>query len=234
MFRTTSKPRSTIRMRKRILLIASVAIASVSFAQSQPSFGVRGGLSNAGMRGDAVNSLNNIIDYTNGMVTTTNKNGFYAGGYTSIPVGKIVSVEPALYYAQKGYEMRGDVSIKGLDFLGANAKATLNAQYIDLPVTIKANFNGFQVFAGPQVSYLVQSDLRTTAGVLGFNLLNKKMDVTEQFNRWDAGITGGVGYQFKNGANITAAYDHGLSKVDANQNMNAYNHAVKVGIGFSF
>ena len=60
------------------------------------------------------------------------------------------------------------------------------------------------------------------------------MDATEQFNRWDAGITGGIGYQFANGLNITAAYDHGLSKADKNQNMEAYNRSFKVGLGISF
>lgn len=221
-------------MSKQILLAVSIFIASASFAQTQPTFGIRGGLSNATMRGDAENSLNNIVDYSNGMITTSSKNGVFGGAYANIPLGGVVSVEPALYYAQKGYEMNGELSIKGIDFLGANAKATLNNQYIDLPVVLKANVNGFQVFAGPQVSYLVKSDLRTTAGVLGYNLLNKKMDATDQFNRWDAGITGGIGYQFKNGANITAAYDHGLARADANQNMNAYNRSIKVGIGFSF
>ena len=60
------------------------------------------------------------------------------------------------------------------------------------------------------------------------------MDVSDEFNEWDASITGGIGYQFVNGVNITAAYDHGLSRLDANKNMNAYNRSFKVGLGFSF
>jgi hypothetical protein len=47
-------------------------------------------------------------------------------------------------------------------------------------------------------------------------------------------LTGGIGYQFSNGLNITAAYDHGLSKVDAIQNLNSYNRSFKVGLGLSF
>jgi hypothetical protein len=139
-----------------------------------------------------------------------------------------------LYYTQKGYELKGELGIKGAEFIGANARARLTSHYIDLPVVLKADLGGFQVFAGPQVSYLASAGVRTTAGILGFNLLNKKMDATEQLNRWDAGITGGVGYKFVNGVNITAAYDHGLSRVDAGQSMNAYNRSVKVGVGFNF
>ena len=102
------------------------------------------------------------------------------------------------------------------------------------PLLLKANFSGFQVFAGPQVSYLVNADLKTKAGVFGINLLNKSWDVTDEYNRWDAGITGGIGYQFKNGVSFSASYDHGLSRVDANESLEAYNRSFKVGLGMRF
>ncbi len=191
-------------------------------------------VTSASMRGDAVNSLGNILDFTNGMITTGSRTGFFAGAYATVPLSDVISVEPALYYSQKGYEMKGSLNVKGLGFLGANAKAKLNAQYIDLPVLLKANINGFQVFAGPQVSYLTNADLHTTAGVFGINLLNTKLNATSQFNRWDAGVTGGIGYQFINGINVMASYDHGLTRVDANRSLNSYNRSFKVGIGMSF
>jgi hypothetical protein len=46
------------------------------------------------------------------------------------------------------------------------------------------------------------------------------MDATAQFNKWDLGLTGGVGYQFTSGLNIMASYDYGLSKLDANKILN--------------
>lgn len=221
-------------MKKQILLFAFVAISTLSIAQIKPSFGVRAGLSSSGMRGDAVNSLKNILDFSNGMITTGQRIGFFAGGYAAIPLTGIISLEPAIYYSQKGYELKGAFNLKGLDFLGANAKADLNSQYIDIPVLLKANMNGFQVFAGPQLSYLVKADLRITAGALGINLLNRKTDASSQFNRLDAGVTGGIGYQFTNGINVMASYDYGLLKADANRSLNSYNRSIKVGIGFRF
>jgi hypothetical protein len=228
------KPTFAILMKRKILLFAAIAVSSLSFAQSKPSFGIRAGVTSSSMKGDAVNSLQDILSYTNDAVTTSAHTGFFAGANVSIPVSDLVSIEPGVYYAQKGYAMRGDLNLKGVEFLGANAKADLTSQYIDMPVLLKLNFNGLQLFAGPQISYLAKADLKTTAGVLGFNLLNKTMDATDQFNRWDAGVTGGVGYQFANGVNISASYDHGLSKLDANQNFDSYNRAFKLGLGFSF
>jgi len=218
-------------MKKQILLLIFIVTSTITFAQVNPSFGVRAGLTSSGMRGDAVTSLNNLLNFSNGMITTSNRTGFFAGTYVNIPVSNGISVEPALYYSQKGYELKGALNVKGMDFLGANAKAQLQSQYIDIPVLLKANVGGLQLFAGPQFSYLTKADLKTTAGVLGINLLNSTMDATSQFNRWDAGLTGGIGYQFSNGLNIMASYDYGLSKADANQNLKACNNSIKIGIG---
>jgi hypothetical protein len=219
-------------MKKKILLILSVIFSTLSFAQT-PSLGIRAGVLSSGMRGDAVDNFNNLLDFTNGRITTKDYTGFFAGGYASIPVTENFSIEPGIYYSMKGYEMDGELNVKGLDFLGANAKAVLHSQYIDVPVLLKANFGGFGIFAGPQVSYLAHSDLDIKGGVLGINLLNKSMDATSQLNRWDAGLTGGISYQFTNGVNIMASYDYGLVKADANQNVNAYTRGIKLGIGIN-
>jgi hypothetical protein len=221
-------------MKKTYLSLLLSFLSIASFVQAQTTFGIRGGASSANLKGDAVNNLQSLFEFTNGAITATDRTGFFGGGYVNIPVSNQFSVEPAVYYSQKGYQLRGDLNLKGIGFLGANAKAQLNTSYIDVPVLLKANISGFQVFAGPQVSYLTSASLRTTAGALGFNLIDEKMDATNQFNKWDAAITGGVGYQFANGFNIMASYDHGLSKVDAGQNLSTYNRAFKVGIGMSF
>jgi hypothetical protein len=221
-------------MKKQILLFASIAISAIGFAQSKPSFGIRAGISSSSLKGDAVNSLQSLLDYSNGAITTSGHTGFFAGANASIPVSELVSVEPGIYYSQKGYNMKGEMSLKGVEFLSANAQAKLTSHYVDVPLLLKLNLNGLQLFAGPQVSYLAKADFRTTAGALGFNVLDKTMDATNQFNRWDAGVTGGIGYKFQNGFNISAAYDYGLSKVDANQNFDSYNRSFKVGVGYNF
>lgn len=218
-------------MKKQILLLASVFISTLVMSQTQTSFGVRAGATSSGIRGDAVNNLQNLLNFTKGMITTSNRTGFFAGGYATIPVTNNISIEPSAYYSQKGYQLNGELGMKGVEFLGANARASLQSHYIDIPVVVKVNFNGFQIFGGPQFSYLLKADLNTTAGVLGFNILNKKMDASKQFNSTDFAFTGGVGYQLTRSINIIAAYDYGVAKVDANKNTNAYNRSVKVGLG---
>jgi hypothetical protein len=204
-------------------------------AQSPASAGIRGGVTVSSLQGDAMNNLNNLVELTNGVVTTSTRTGFHAGGYVNVPLNDFISVEPGLYFSQKGYEMKGDINIKSLDFIGANASAELQSSYIDLPVLLRVHLvKGLHIYAGPQVSYLAKNNLQVQAGALGLSLFKRNIDVTKQFSKWDFALAGGVGYQFENGLSLQAGYDYGLSKVDANSNFRSYNTAVKVGVGFSF
>lgn len=219
-------------MKKYILSAGILLVATFALAQSNTSFGFKAGMTNSTIKGDAVSSLNSILDYTNGAVTTKSLTGFYAGGFANIPLSDNLSFEPGLYYSQKGYVLNGELNLKGLEFAGINAKAKLQSSFIDLPVLLKVNVDGLQVFAGPQFSYLAGSNLRTTAGLLGVNLLDKTIDVSNQFNKWDAAITGGVGYSFSRNLTVTASYDYGLSKVDKNRSIKSNIQTFKVGLAF--
>lgn len=221
-------------MKKQLLLLAAVAASAVVFAQSKPSFGVKAGITQAGLSGDAVNSFQSLLDFSNGAIATQSRTGVFGGIHATIPVSENFSLEPGLYYTQRGYEVKGSFSLKNAAFLSANAKAQLSTTYIDVPVLAKVAVSGLQLFAGPQVSYLADAKLRTTAGALGFNVVDNTTDAKEQFNQWDVALTGGIGYQFANGFNLSAAYDHGLSKVDKGQNLDSYNRTFKVGLGFRF
>ena len=148
-------------MKKQILLFSSIIVSSVVMAQTQPTFGIRAGVSSSSIKGDAANSLQDLLEVTDGIVTTGSRTGVFAGVNASIPVSGNISFEPGIYYAQKGYEMKGSLDLKGIEFLGANAKAKLTSHYVDIPLVLKANMGGFEVFAGPQLSYLAKADLKT-------------------------------------------------------------------------
>lgn len=221
-------------MKNKFLLFISLVISSTGFAQTSPKFGVRAGIASSNIRGESMENLNKLLDFTNGMVTRTNYTGFFVGVNSSIPLGENFSVEPGIYYTQKGSQINGKLNGKIGDLIGVSAKSILQANYIDVPLILKANVGGLQLFAGPQISYLTDAHLKTTAGVLGINLLNNSIDASSVLNKWDAALTGGIGYQFTNGLNIMASYDYGLLKADANRRTTAYNQSVKIGIGINF
>ena len=155
-------------MKYKILLLVFIAFLSATTqAQTKVTFGVKGGLSSASVRGNAADNLQNLLDFINGRVTTTNRTGIFAGISANLPLSGTFSVEPGIYYTQKGYQLNGELGIKGVEFLGVSARAMLQSDYIDIPVLLKANVGGgLQIFAGPQLSYLSSAKLKTSAGHL--------------------------------------------------------------------
>lgn len=220
---------------KKIYTTIAAAIIVTTAVNAQATFGISAGVVNSNWKGDALNSLNNVVDLTNGFISTKSKTGFTLGGYANIPISEKISIQPGLNYTERGYGMRGDLKIEALKFLGVNASANVESHYIDVPLAVKAEVaKGLSIYAGPQVSFLTKANVHVRTAILGISLYNDKLDITDNFNRVDIGITGGVAYQFDNGLNIKAGYDHGLSRLDKNNNFNAYNRAVKLTVGFTF
>lgn len=212
-------------------LLSLVSIAAT--AQIKPV--VKAGIINATWNGDAKATLTSVIDKTNGIIDSRSRSGFYVGGAVDLPLGETISIEPGLTYTQRGYGLKGNLTINQLKIDALNARATAQMSYIDVPVLIKVKpAGGLTLFAGPQVSYLVKNNLRADVSVLGFSLVNTNLDITNQFNRFDVGVTGGVGYEFANGFGINAAFERGFNRIDKNQNFRAFNQGIKAGITYKF
>lgn len=219
----------------RIFTLIILAAFSAFGAHAQTQFGIRAGVNHSTLKGDAVSGLEDLMELTNGYLTTTGKTGVHAGVYASVPLSGAFGIESGVYYSQKGYQVKGTIAADKLDFLNATAKATLQSHYIDIPLYLKGEIaKGLSIYAGPQLSYLVKNDVRIDAGALGVSVFNKKFDVTDQFNKVDLGVSGGLGYTFENGLSVHAGYDHGLTRMDKNENLKSFNRNVKVGIGFRF
>ena len=222
-------------MKRKIYLSIMSTLLFMNVINAQVSYGIRAGVNFSKWQGEDLQIVEDLVDKTDGYLVTKGMTGFHVGGYVNIPISETFSFEPGLEYSKKGYSIKGDLKIDALKFLAINAGAQVQQHYIDIPLILKANVvKGLQVYAGPQVSYLVRSTLNAKVGVLGISLFNKGFGITERFNKVDLGLTGGIGYQFDNGINLRAGYDYGLSKLDKNDNYAAYNRVVKVSVGFTF
>ena len=222
-------------MIKKLFAFLIFTLTINNIINAQVTYGVRSGINYAKWQGEDLQIIEDLIDKTDGYIVTKGRTGLHIGGYVHIPLSETFAFEPGLAYSKKGYSLKGDFQIPVLKYLGINARAQVQSHYIDIPLLIRANvYKGLNVYAGPQVSYLVRSTLNAKIGVLGITLFNRGFGITERFNKIDMGLTGGVGYQFENGLNVQAGYDYGLSKLDKNDNYSAYNRVVKVSVGFSF
>lgn len=241
---------------KKILLLIAVALGFIvsdasaqSYKNSYPRttqsygapaaspirFGIKAGVNLADWDGETMQSVQDMVDLTNGSVSQQMRTGFHVGGYVTIPVVPGFEIEPGLLYSQKGTVLKGKVPMEQFDFLNTNVTVTNKAEYIDLPVLAKVYIGeGFHVFAGPQLSYLVSNKIKTEAGALGFKALNQEFDMKSGYREIDMAVTGGLGYKFASGFNISAGYDYGLNSIDKNGSIDTFNRVVKASVGYTF
>jgi hypothetical protein len=212
-----------------------ISIMMMNSLHAQISYGIRNGINYAGWKGNDLQVIEDLVDKTEGYVITKDTRGLHIGAYMRIPISDVFAFEPGLAYSKKGYSLKGDFQIEVLKYAGINLRAQVQSHYIDIPLVLKANvYKGLQLYAGPQVSYLVRSSLNAKLGILGITIFNRGFGITERFNKADLGLTGGIGYEFDNGFNVQAGYDHGLSRLDKNDNYDIYNRVVKVSVGYTF
>ena len=222
-------------MKRHILVSACALLLVANAAKAQVRWGVTTGLSLSQWDGQAVNSLQSLVAVTKGMAQTSMSPGWFIGANAAIPISERVTIEPGLYYTQKGYRFRGDLEVPKLNFLGANVSAQVRSHYIDMPVVMRVEVaKGLSLYACPQISYLAANDLKLGAGLLGINFIHQSIPMTNLFNRWDAAVTGGLAYQFSNGINFNAGYDYGLTRVDKAGAFKSFNRVIKIGIGYRF
>jgi hypothetical protein len=224
-------------MKKIFLIIAAVLgfVATKVSAQQPLRFGVKGGVNLAEWQGESVNSAQEMIEFTKGSVSKHMREGFHVGGFVAIPISPGFEIEPGIQYSQKGMKLTGKIPMEEAEFLNAGVTLTNKADYIDIPILAKVYIaEGFHVFGGPQVSYLISNKLQAEAGALGYKAFNREWDIKNGFREIDMAVSGGLGYRFANGLNISAGYDYGLSSVDEKNNFDTFNRVIKASVGFAF
>lgn len=225
-------------MKKILFTILTITLISLPKLKAQEiKYGIKGGLNVSDWRGQAAGTITDILNLTN-VFETNVKPGFHLGTFLEIPVGDRMTIEPGIYYSQKGIEVEGRLpeNLPGIiEVLNVNATITNKAHYIDIPVLAKFYVSeGFNVFAGTQLSYLVDNQLHVKASALGFNVLNRDLDINAGFRKLDVGLVVGAGYKFANGVSLSSSYDFGLTSLDERNNFDVYNQVAKVSVGYTF
>ena len=187
------------------LLFASLALGlmSISGIQAQEktaSFGFKGGLNFSNLYTDQVDD-NNVLT------------GFNAGLYAKFPIAKGIAIQPEISYTTKGAE---------LVYNNAFAKGTskFNVNYIEVPVLLAMNItDNFNVHVGPYAAYMVSGKTETDSNIF---TSENQLD-TNDFNKFDAGIAGGVGVDL-DALNFGVRYNYGLTNIGKERNFGGTNY----------
>lgn len=219
---------------KKIILLTAVLIGcmTIGLRAQDIQYGIRAGANSSNWGGESSEFFKNIVSIKNAFTTQNNK-GFHVGSYMIIPLGDKFRIEPALMYSQKGQEIKQNLFQNTL--INPRVVISNTSHYLDLPVLAKFFITeGFHIYGGPQVSYLVANKVKAEAGVLGLDLIDYDINYSAPLRKLDFGMVAGLGYEFSNGINLTAGYDYGLSSLDKWGRTNISNRVIKASIGYTF
>lgn len=157
----------------------------------KPQIGIKGGL-----------NFSNL--YTKDVDDNNMLTGFNAGLYANFPITNFIAIQPELLYSIKGSEL-----VYNNAFAEGTAKFELN--YIELPVLLKINVaKNINIHAGPYFAYLIDAQVTNETDSGNFDF--EKNYNNDDFNKFDAGLSAGVGFDLKT-IGIGLRYNYGLSTV---------------------
>ncbi|EMR04638.1 porin family protein [Cesiribacter andamanensis] len=219
-------------MKKTALFLFAALFVFALQSQAQVRGGIRAGLNMSTWGGNAVESFSEILN-TTGVMRTEMLPSFHAGGYLQLPLGSAVSLEPGLYYSGKGMQVNQTFATESIFKPQVNVVNRMH--YVEMPVLLRLHLGpGFQLYGGPQLSYLVDNQVEAEAGVFGLSY-EQNWSADPGFRKLDFGLTGGLGYELPGGFNLQAGYEWGLSSLDEGRsNIDAFNRVIKVSMGYTF
>jgi hypothetical protein len=218
-------------MRRIILLLIVIFITKMVSAQPVET-GLRLNFNSFDWHGYVWQNISELTGQSSDVASLRNRRGFGAGIYASVPVGPYVDIESGLYYEQKGMGVR----IRPFEsFLSPEVRTTVQLNYLTVPLNINVKtWGGLYITGGASISHLISSKLGIRGSWLGFGI-GESFPIKKAFNNWDFNVQGGALYQFDNGFQVKAEYQHGLSRIYGGLiGADVYNQGFSMGIGFKF
>lgn len=188
-------------MKKLIIAVLVMFIGATSFSQGiDIDLGIKAGPAFSNMRN--LNSLN--MQY---------KIGLQAGVFVGVNFSERIGVQADLLYSDQGAIME-------------RTDGNFDLRYINLPVVLKYYLvpgEGFSVQIGPQIGYLLESNLRA---------VYNGVEIKAEANETDISGVIGVGYEFYNGFILNARFHLGFS--DVSEDAPGRHKSISLMLGYSF
>jgi hypothetical protein len=157
---------------------------------ARPRAGIKGGLNISNLIVDDVTDRNARI-------------GFHAGVYGQLFSSRAFTIQPEVNFSTKGNKVTYN---NGL----IDQETKINLSYIDIPVLAVFKLGrAAEIHAGAYWAYLVGANLDAD-GDLDNDFTKVDRD---NFDKWDYGLVGGLGFNLGKGAQLGARYNYGLNEI---------------------
>lgn len=196
-------------MKKTSLLFLSLCSGAALFAQrtTEPQlrtpmavttrFGLRAGVNLADL---TAKNLPSTSKFTEAEMRTA----YVLGVFANIPLAGMFRFQPEADFSSQGGKVQGPS--------GTTSAGTFEQvlRYVNVPLNFQLmTKKGFFVQAGPQLSYLVDVKRKNSTNTTTTPNTSNKND----FDKFDFGFTGGVGYLSRIGLGVEARYNWGIANI---------------------
>ena len=183
------------KLRNLSLLVCAVAISMISYSNAQAQYakaGIKGGL-----------NLSNL--YVDQADDDKARIGWHAGVFGQLFASEAFAIQPEVNFSTKG------TGVTRIDATSARYESNFNLSYIDIPVLAVFKLGKVaEIHAGAYWAYLLGAEIR-----------NNDMDPNNEFDTqdrdnfddWDYGLVGGIGFNLGDAAQLGVRYNYGLNEI---------------------
>ena len=177
------------------LLVSAVAISMISFTNAQAQYaraGIKGGL-----------NLSNL--YVDQADDDQARIGWHAGFYGQLFASEAFAIQPEVNFSTKG------TGVTRIDATSARYESKFNLSYIDIPVLAVFKLGEVaEIHAGAYWAYLLGAEIRNND-----RNPDNEFDTVDRdnFDDWDYGLVGGIGFNLGESAQLGVRYNYGLNEI---------------------
>lgn len=182
-----------------LLIFVFISFGTAAKAQHENHFGLKAAMNGSGL---------SAIDF--GVSAEQKMRLSFAGGlFFNHELSKKNSLHAEALYSMQGADITR----------GSDPRMTYRLDYLILPVYYRHHFKenrAFSVQFGLQPSYLMNAQAKIVGGnepAIDLNKYFSSRGMNTKVNKWDVGISGGLGFGFGMFSSLTLTYTHGLMDV---------------------
>ena len=183
------------KIRNLSLLVSAVAISMITFNHAQAQYakaGIKGGL-----------NLSNL--YVNEADDDKARIGWHAGFYGQLFASEAFAIQPEVNFSTKG------TGVTRIDNNSARYESNFNLSYIDIPVLAVFKLGEVaEIHAGDYWAYLLGAEIRNNDRIPDNEFTTQDRD---NFDDWDYGLVGGIGFNLGPAAQLGVRYNYGLNEI---------------------
>jgi hypothetical protein len=188
-----------MKLRNLCLSLCAVLVAFAATeaqAQESPRVGFKGGL-----------NLSNL--YVNDVDDENARFGWHAGFFTQLFSSEAFAIQPEINYSTKGSGIT--YASAGPNGISIDHDQRFNLAYLDIPVLAVFKLGkAAEIQAGPYWSYLLRAEIKNKNENTNndFHTIDRR-----NFDDWDYGLVGGIGFNLGDAAQLGARYSYGLNAI---------------------